>query len=87
MIGDQFEPSDEICGAVLSIRNSEDILSLWNKSASDERNKALIGETLKRVLNIPPETVMEYKAHNVSIRDSINFRNVEAHKQQHHHHQ
>lgn len=33
LIGDQFgEASDEVCGAVLSVRNGEDILSIWAKS-------------------------------------------------------
>lgn len=30
MVGDQFaEASEEVCGAVLSVRNGEDILSIW----------------------------------------------------------
>ncbi|EFJ13596.1 hypothetical protein SELMODRAFT_38791, partial [Selaginella moellendorffii] len=35
MIGDQLEYSDSLCGAVLSIRFGEDILSVWNRNASD----------------------------------------------------
>lgn len=31
MIGEQFLVGDEICGAVCSIRNQEDIVSLWNR--------------------------------------------------------
>lgn len=32
MIGDQFaEASDEVCGAVLSVRSGEDVLSIWTK--------------------------------------------------------
>ena len=32
MIGDQFaEAGDEVCGAVLSVRPGEDILSVWTK--------------------------------------------------------
>ena len=37
IIGDQFDVGGEICGAVISIRHSEDILSLWNQSADDGR--------------------------------------------------
>jgi translation initiation factor 4E len=37
MLGEQFDVGDEICGAVISIRQNEDILSLWNKSANDGR--------------------------------------------------
>lgn len=33
IIGDQFgEASDEVCGAVLSVRNGEDILSIWARA-------------------------------------------------------
>ena len=35
IIGDQFDVQDEICGAVLSIRGSEDIISVWNKTSSN----------------------------------------------------
>lgn len=32
MIGDQFaEASDEVCGAVLSVRSGEDVLSVWTR--------------------------------------------------------
>jgi translation initiation factor 4E len=32
MVGDQFaEASDEVCGAVLSVRSGEDVLSVWTK--------------------------------------------------------
>lgn len=37
MIGDQFDVGPEICGAVLSVRNSEDILAVWNRSASNNK--------------------------------------------------
>ena len=37
VIGEQFDLGEEICGAVISIRNSEDILTLWNKSAREGR--------------------------------------------------
>lgn len=33
--GEEFDVGDEICGAVISIRAKEDILSLWNKTASN----------------------------------------------------
>jgi translation initiation factor 4E len=33
MIGNQFaEASDEVCGAVLSVRSGEDVLSIWTKN-------------------------------------------------------
>lgn len=35
MLGEQFIVGNEICGAVISIRPTEDIISIWNKTASD----------------------------------------------------
>jgi translation initiation factor 4E len=33
MVGDQFmEASDEVCGAVISVRAQEDVLSIWTKN-------------------------------------------------------
>lgn len=33
IIGDQFgDASDEVCGAVLSVRNGEDVLSVWTRT-------------------------------------------------------
>ena len=46
----------------------EDILSLWNRTASDGVTTSRIRDTLKRVLNLPPNTIMEYKTHTDSIK-------------------
>ncbi|KAK6151867.1 hypothetical protein DH2020_014502 [Rehmannia glutinosa] len=37
LVGDQLDYGDNICGAVLSIRLNEDILSVWNRNASDRQ--------------------------------------------------
>ncbi|OIW29924.1 IF4E-domain-containing protein [Coniochaeta ligniaria NRRL 30616] len=67
MIGDQFfEASDEVCGAVLSVRNGEDILSIWTRT--DGGRVLKIRETMKRVLSFPPDTKVEWKSHDSSIQ-------------------
>ncbi|CAG8433370.1 8102_t:CDS:2 [Ambispora gerdemannii] len=78
VIGDQFDVGTEICGAVLSIRSSEDILSLWNQSANEGRINLKIRDTMKRVLNLPPDTIMEYKTHNDALKDNSSFRNTDV---------
>jgi translation initiation factor 4E len=35
IIGEQFDVGHEICGAVCSVRNNEDIISVWNKNAEN----------------------------------------------------
>ena len=36
LIGEQFDESQEICGVVASVRQRQDKLSLWTKTASNE---------------------------------------------------
>ncbi|XP_075507370.1 eukaryotic translation initiation factor NCBP-like [Primulina tabacum] len=76
LIGDQLDYGDNICGAVLSIRFNEDILSVWNRNASD--NQAVMGlrDSIKRHLKIPHTYVMEYKPHDASLRDHSSYRNT-----------
>lgn len=37
LVGDQLDYGDNVCGAVLSVRFNEDILSVWNRNASDQQ--------------------------------------------------
>jgi translation initiation factor 4E len=39
IIGEQFDVGHEICGAVVSIRHNEDIISVWNKNADNTEAK------------------------------------------------
>ena len=63
-------------GHVCSHVVQEDILSLWNRTAIDQTTTSRIRDTLKRVLNLPPSTIMEYKTHTDSLRSVISFVSV-----------
>ncbi|XP_078266371.1 eukaryotic translation initiation factor 4E type 2 isoform X4 [Rhinoraja longicauda] len=76
MLGEQFMVGEEICGAVVSVRFQEDIISIWNKTACDQATTARIRDTLRRVLNLPPNTIMEYKTHTDSIKIKPRFRDA-----------
>ncbi|MPC43585.1 Eukaryotic translation initiation factor 4E type 2 [Portunus trituberculatus] len=54
--------------SVLVASQQEDIISVWNRTAQDTATTTRIRDTLKRVLNLPPNTVMEYKTHNDSLK-------------------
>ncbi|XP_014600724.1 PREDICTED: eukaryotic translation initiation factor 4E type 2 [Polistes canadensis] len=69
MLGEQFMVGEEICGAVVSIRFQEDIICVWNKTASDVATTARIRDTLRRVLHLPTSASMEYKTHNESLKN------------------
>ncbi|XP_065169892.1 eukaryotic translation initiation factor 4E type 2 isoform X2 [Atheta coriaria] len=68
MLGEQFMAGNEICGVVVSVRYQEDLLSIWNRTASDQITTARIRDALKRLLNLPLNTTMEYKTHNDSLK-------------------
>ncbi|TPX68150.1 hypothetical protein CcCBS67573_g07271 [Chytriomyces confervae] len=76
LIGEQFDVGSEICGAVISMRHQEDILSVWNQNAESGRVNLKIRDTLKKVLNLPSNCIMEYKAHQASITDQSSYRNT-----------
>lgn len=63
-----IKAGNEICGVVVSMRYQEDLLSIWNRTASDQMTTARIRDALKRLLNLPLTTTMEYKTHNDSLK-------------------
>ena len=88
--GENAEEWPEICGATLSVRQSEDILSVWNRVDRDMKlrekirsvmsafgvlvctNKStFISDTIRRVLNLPASTIMEYKSNNGQLFPSL----------------
>ena len=43
-------------------------MSLWNRTSNELVTRERIRDTLKRVLNLPANTIMEYKAHMDSLK-------------------
>jgi len=64
----------EICGCTISVRQHEDIVSVWNRVDGDLRVREQIRDILRKVLNLSPTTVMEYKSNNDSMQDRSSFR-------------
>mmetsp|Transcript_50269 Transcript_50269/g.118049 ORF Transcript_50269/g.118049 Transcript_50269/m.118049 type:complete len:194 (-) Transcript_50269:30-611(-) len=77
--GGQFD-MDGVCGAVVSIRYQEDIISMWNSDARDREKNVRLRDTIKRVLSLPPSTILEYKAHNTAMKDNSSFRNTDRYQ-------
>lgn len=67
LLGEAFsDVSEEICGGVVSIRNGEDVISIWTRSTGGRVLK--IRETWKNYLQCPPNTQFEFKSHDESIQ-------------------
>ncbi|KAJ8508909.1 hypothetical protein ONZ45_g8867 [Pleurotus djamor] len=65
----------EICGCTISVRQSEDIVSVWNRVDGDPKVRERIRDSIRRVLDLPTTTIMEYKSNNDSMHDKSSFRN------------
>lgn len=63
IIGEQFDVGDEICGAVISVRPAEDVLSVWTKTADNLEATTQIRDQLRRILHLPANIPMDYKKH------------------------
>lgn len=61
---------------MIKINLKEDLISVWNKTCSNQAVTSRIKDTLKRILNLPPSTILEYKSHNDSLKDNSSFRNT-----------
>lgn len=71
IIGEQFEHSDDLCGVVISSRaTGDDVLSVWNRTATNESIVNSIREKIRQVLGLPANWVIEYKAHNQSLAET-----------------
>jgi len=75
IIGEQFDTGDELCGAVVSVRSSEDIISVWNRNSENKDATNKIRDQIRRVLNLPAFIAIEYKKHVDAKADGSSFRN------------
>jgi len=82
LIGGQLQavPDGEVCGAVLSVRMSEDILGIWNKTANDREIVERLRDAIRRCLQLPAQANLEYKPHQNSLQDRSSFRNTQVWK-------
>ncbi|KIP03011.1 hypothetical protein PHLGIDRAFT_130408 [Phlebiopsis gigantea 11061_1 CR5-6] len=71
---DGKEEWPEICGCTISVRQNEDIISIWNRVDAEAKVKDKINQTIRKVLNLPATTTMEYKSNNDSMQDKSSFR-------------
>ena len=77
IIGEQFgDVSEEICGAVISVRYNEDILAVWNRNADNASALRRIRDGITKVLKLPNWVRVEYKSHDSAMQDKSSFRNT-----------
>ncbi|CAH1276381.1 unnamed protein product [Diabrotica balteata] len=68
LIGEAFENSEEICGAVVNIRQKGDKIAVWTADARNNVAVIEIGRILKERLHIPPRVTLGYQLHTDTIQ-------------------
>lgn len=68
IIGDTYNIGHSINGVILSSKNNEYVIQIWNNDSSDTQSIDKLKQMIKHVLNIPQHiinSVVEYKPHNI----------------------
>nr|DAD20026.1 TPA_asm: hypothetical protein HUJ06_021489 [Nelumbo nucifera] len=72
LIGEQFDESDDICGVVASVRQRQDKLALWTKTATNEAlqeyegglgNGLSVCTGVRLWTSVPPQTLHWWELH------------------------
>ncbi|KAJ3332365.1 hypothetical protein HDU76_000466 [Blyttiomyces sp. JEL0837] len=74
-IGEGFEHSEEICGAVVSVRRHADRISLWTKTVNNAKVCTSIGTEWKKALGLPAEEAVGFQAHKDALQTNSSFAN------------
>jgi translation initiation factor 4E len=76
-IGEAFEEPD-VAGISLYIRRNEDLLLVWNTDSRNDRITLGIGQKMKAILDLEPNTIVQYKYAINCVQDHSTFRNAKA---------
>lgn len=68
LIGEQFDDGDEVCGAVVNVRNKQDRISIWTRSSSNESVQLAVGKAFKSCLDLGESTKIGFLVHDDSIK-------------------
>ncbi|MED6197375.1 Eukaryotic translation initiation factor isoform 4E [Stylosanthes scabra] len=60
LIGEQFEDAEDICGVVASVRQRQDKLSLWTKTAANEAAQMGIGRKWKEIIDVTDKIIYNF---------------------------
>ncbi|XP_043866259.1 eukaryotic translation initiation factor 4E1 isoform X1 [Drosophila mojavensis] len=63
LIGEAFDHSDQICGAVVNIRAKSNKISIWTANGNNEEAALEIGHKLRDALRLGRQNLLQYQLH------------------------
>eukprot|EP00117_Sycon_ciliatum_P048950 scpid82380/ scgid34783/ Eukaryotic translation initiation factor 4E; eIF-4F 25 kDa subunit; mRNA cap-binding protein len=78
LVGEGFgEDSDDVCGAVVQVRNKGDKLAIWTRDFQNKDSVVRIGKIFKAALRLPADALIGYQAHrDTSTKTSSTSKNL-----------
>lgn len=76
LIGEAFDHSDQICGAVVNIRNKNNKISIWTANGNNEEAALEIGHKLRESLRLARQN-LQYQLHkDTMVKTGSNVKSV-----------
>jgi len=75
LIGEEFEDSDDICGAVFSPRQKQNKLALWTADARNKDSAIRTGTAWKEALRLSAKVEIGYQSHEDALTAGYSYKN------------
>ncbi|XP_049849605.1 uncharacterized protein LOC126319935 [Schistocerca gregaria] len=68
--------TDQICGAVVSVRKASSKIAIWTREAWNKDACLMIGKNLKKALELPPDMTINYVYHSDALKGKAENRYI-----------
>ncbi|XP_030371813.1 eukaryotic translation initiation factor 4E1 isoform X2 [Scaptodrosophila lebanonensis] len=77
LIGEAFDHSDQICGAVVNIRGKSNKISIWTANGNNEEAALEIGHKLRDALRLGRQNLLQYQLHkDTMVKQGSNVKSI-----------
>ncbi|XP_016975204.1 eukaryotic translation initiation factor 4E1 isoform X1 [Drosophila rhopaloa] len=77
LIGEAFDHSDQICGAVVNIRGKSNKISIWTANGNNEEAALEIGHKLRDALRLGRNNSLQYQLHkDTMVKQGSNVKSI-----------
>ncbi|XP_026848776.1 eukaryotic translation initiation factor 4E1 isoform X1 [Drosophila persimilis] len=77
LIGEAFDHSDQICGAVVNIRAKSNKISIWTADGNNEEAALEIGHKLRDALRLGRQNSLQYQLHkDTMVKQGSNVKSI-----------
>ncbi|KAH8384384.1 hypothetical protein KR200_002914 [Drosophila serrata] len=77
LIGEAFDHSDQICGAVVNIRAKSNKISIWTANGNNEEAALEIGHKLRDALRLGRQNSLQYQLHkDTMVKQGSNVKSI-----------